>query len=145
MRPRILVAVVGLAWLRLASQAVDDDQARLLTLENMWNRSVQTKDTKALELLLAPELVYVDYDGKLMNKTEYLASVQSPTELPARVVSESMRVHVFGAAAVVDGVYRENGMKKGKPYMVRARFIDMWVRRSERWVCVASDGTVIGP
>jgi ketosteroid isomerase-like protein len=74
-----------------------------------------------------------------------MASIQSQQEHPTRVVSESMKVHVFGAAAIVDGVYRENGMKKGKPYTLRARFIDMWVRRRDTWVCIASDGTVMEP
>lgn len=145
MRGKVLVfAIVSLAWLRGWGQ-IDDDQARILNLENAWNRSVQTKDTAGLDMLLAPELVYVGIEGKLMSKAEYLASVQSPSVHPARVVSESMKVHVFGAAAIVDGVYRENGMKKGKPYALRARFIDMWVRRRDSWVCVASDGSVIGP
>jgi ketosteroid isomerase-like protein len=145
MRGKVLVlAIVGMAWLWGGSQ-IDDDQARILNLENAWNRSVQTKDTAGLDMLLAPELVYVGIEGKLMSKAEYMASVQSPLERPARVVSESMRVHVFGAAAIVDGVYRENGMKKGKPYALRARFIDVWVRRQDSWVCVASGGTVMGP
>ena len=150
MRAKVLVlaimilAVVGLAGLRAWSQ-INDDQARILNLENAWNRSVQTKDTAGLDMLLAPELVYVGIEGELMNKTEYMASVQSQLEHPARVVSESMKVHVFGEAAVVDGVYRENGTKKGKPYTLRARFIDTWIRRRDTWVCVASDGTTIGP
>jgi len=145
MRTKVLVvAFVGLACLRGWSQ-VDDDQARLLNLENAWNRSVQTKDTAGLDMLLAPELVYVGMEGKEMSKAEYIASVQSELEHPGRVVSESMKVHVFGAAAIVDGVYRENGVKKGKPYALRARFIDMWIRRQDSWVCVASDGTLIGP
>jgi ketosteroid isomerase-like protein len=145
MRGKVLVlAIVSAAWLWGWSQ-IGDDQARILNLENAWNQSVQTKDTAALDMLLAPELVYVGLEGKRMSKAEYMASVQSPLERPARVVSESMKVHLFGAAAIVDGVYRENGMKKGKPYTLRARFIDMWVRHKDSWVCVASDGTVMGP
>jgi ketosteroid isomerase-like protein len=145
MRAKILVlAFVCLTGLRGRTQ-IDDNQARILDLENAWNRSVQTKDTAGLDMLLAPELVYVDYDGKLMNKTEYLASVQSQAEHLTRVLSESMKVHIFGAAAIVDGVYRETGIKKGKPYALRARFVDMWVRRRDSWVCVASDGTVMVP
>ena len=140
----IILALVGLAGMRAWSQ-IDDDQARILNLENAWNRLVQTKDTAGLDMLLAPELVYVGIEGELMNKAEYMASVQSQLEHPARVVSESMRVHVFGAAAIVDGVYRETGMKKGKPYTLRARFIDTWIRRRDTWVCIASDGTVMGP
>ncbi|MGA2744834.1 MAG: nuclear transport factor 2 family protein [Candidatus Sulfotelmatobacter sp.] len=145
MRGKALVlAIVSMAWLWGWSQ-IDDDQARILNLENAWNRSVQTKDTAGLDMLLAPELVYVGIEGKLLSKAEYMASIQSQQEHPTRVVSESMKVHVFGAAAIVDGVYRENGMKKGKPYTLRARFIDMWVRRRDTWVCIASDGTVMEP
>jgi ketosteroid isomerase-like protein len=145
MRGKVLVlAIVSMAWLWGWSQ-IDDDQARILNLENAWNRSVQTKDTEGLDMLLAPELVYVGIEGKLLTKAEYMASIQSQLEHPARVVSESMKVHVFGAAAIVDGVYRETGMKKGKPYALRARFIDMWVRRRDSWVCIASDGTVMEP
>jgi ketosteroid isomerase-like protein len=145
MRTKVLVAaLVCLVSLPGWSQ-INDDQARILNLENAWNRSVQTKDTAALDLLLAPELVYVGTEGKLMTKAEYLASVQSPLERPARVTSESMKVQVFGAAAIVDGVYREDGVKKGKPYTLRSRFIDMWIRRRDSWVCIASDGTPIGP
>ncbi len=144
-RVKVLVLVfVSMARLWGWSQ-IDDDQARILNLENAWNQSVQTKDKAGLDMLLAPELVYVGVEGNLMSKAEYMASVESQLEHPARVVSESMRVHVFGAAAIVDGVYRESGMKKGKPYTLRARFIDMWVRRRDSWVCIASDGTVMGP
>jgi ketosteroid isomerase-like protein len=144
-RAKVLVLLfVGMARLLGWSQ-IDDDQARILNLENAWNQSVQTKDKAGLDMLLAPELVYVGVEGNLMSKAEYMASVESQLEHPARVVSESMRVHVFGAAAIVDGVYRESGMKKGKPYTLRARFIDMWVRRRDSWVCIASDGTVMGP
>jgi len=145
MRGKALVlAIVSMAWLWGWSQ-IDDDQARILNLENAWGQSVQTKDVAALDMLLAPELVYVGSAGKLMTKAEYMASVQSPLEHPTRVVNESMKVHLFGAAAIVDGVYRENGTKKGKTYTLRERFIDVWVRRQDSWVCVASNGTVMGP
>jgi Domain of unknown function (DUF4440) len=139
MRGKILVlAIVGMAWLSGWTR-IDHDQARILNLENAWNRSAQTKDTAGLDMLLAPELVYVGIGGKLMSKSECLASVQSPSDHPTRVVSESMKGHVFGAAAIVDGVYRETGTKKGKPYTLRASFIDMWVRHRDSWVCIASD------
>jgi ketosteroid isomerase-like protein len=120
------------------------EQARILTLESAWNQAVQVKDLAALELLLGTELVYVDYDGKLMDKAEYMASVQAPSLRPTRIVSESMRVHLYGSAAMVNGVYREDGLKDRKPYTIRERFTDLWVHRSDSWVCVASHSTLIG-
>jgi ketosteroid isomerase-like protein len=123
---------------------VGAEQARILSLENAWNQAVQLKDLAALRLLLGTELVYVDYDGKLMDKAEYMASVKAPSLHPTRIVSESMSVHLYGAAAMVNGVYRENGLRDRKPYSLRERFTDFWVHRSDTWVCVASHSTLIG-
>ncbi|MFZ0955378.1 MAG: nuclear transport factor 2 family protein [Candidatus Sulfotelmatobacter sp.] len=144
MRRKVLVlAVVWLASLRGWSQT-DAEEARILALENAWNQAVLQRDPIALGMLLGSELVYVESDGKLMNKTEYLASVQSQSSHPARIASEAMNVHFYGATAVVSGVYRETGVRNGKPYLLREHFIDTWVHRDETWMCVASGSTLIG-
>ncbi len=95
-------------------------------------------------MLLDPDLIYVEYDGTLLRKTEYIANLLSPSLRPAKIVSESMKVHVYREFAVVNGVYQENGLKKGKPYSVRVRFTDTWLRRDQTWVCVASQSTPLG-
>jgi ketosteroid isomerase-like protein len=128
-----------------ATKPPDGDRGRILSLENAWNQAVHAKDIGALKMLLGADLVYVDFDGKLMNKTEYPASVQSQALQPERIVNEFMNVHLYGAVAVVDGVYRENGTKNGKPYLLRERFMDTWVRQSDSWVCAASQSTLAGP
>ncbi|MGA7219049.1 MAG: nuclear transport factor 2 family protein [Candidatus Sulfotelmatobacter sp.] len=119
------------------------DEARILTLENAWNQAIQQKDGAALLMLLGPELVYIEYDGRLMNKAEYLADAQHPSLHPARIVGESLSVHVYGTVAVAIGICRESGLKNGKPYSLRMRFIDTWVRKNERWICVASQSTLL--
>jgi hypothetical protein len=121
---------------------LSSDQTRILALENAWNQAVQQKDRGALNMLLAPELLYIDYDGTLMDREAYLASVQSPSINAARISSESMDARMFSAAAVVSGVYREEGTKDGKPYLLRERFTDIWIRRKESWVCVSSQSTL---
>ena len=121
----------------------DSEQARILTLENAWNQAVQEKDARALNLLLAADLTYVENDGALMNKTQYLASVRSPSLPPVRIVNEFTNVRLYGAVAVVNGVCREESMKNGKPYTLRERFTDTWIRRGNDWVCVASESTLM--
>ncbi|MGB8583180.1 MAG: nuclear transport factor 2 family protein [Candidatus Sulfotelmatobacter sp.] len=141
-----LFLIILLLFAHLDARAVDKsdgDRSRILALENAWNQAVREKDTAALKLLLGPELVYIDYDGTLMDKAQYLASVQSQTTQPERIVNESMNVHLYGAAAVVEGIYRETGEKNGKPYTLRERFSDTWIRRNESWECVASHSTLI--
>jgi ketosteroid isomerase-like protein len=117
------------------------DEVRIMALENAWNQAVQQKDEAALKLLLGPDLVYVDYDGTMMNKAAYLASVRSQSLHAMRIVSEAMKVSIYGGVAIVNGVYRENGVKNGKPYSLRERFTDTWVLQHQDWVCVASQST----
>jgi len=121
----------------------DAEQTKILALENAWNRAEETKDSKALETLLDSTLVYIDYDGTLMDKAQFIASVKQPALHPEQIVNESMTVHLYAGSAVVTGVYREKGVNHGKPYLRRGRFTDTWVYRDNAWVCVASQSTLI--
>ena len=120
-----------------------DEEGRILALETAWNHAEESKDAAALDQLLAASLVYVDYDGSIMNKKEFLASIQQESLHPAQITNEQMTAKVYGEAAVVTGVYREKGTSKGKPYQRRGRFTDTWVRQEGTWQCVASQSTLI--
>jgi ketosteroid isomerase-like protein len=127
----------------LAGAQSGAEQSRIRELENAWNQAVQQKDIRAIAPLMGNELVYIDYDGTMMNKAEYLASLQAPALHLEHIVSDSMQVQFFGQSAVVMGVYTEKGAKNGKPYLRRERFIDTWIRQEGLWVCVASQSTLI--
>jgi len=119
-------------------------QSKVIALENAWNQAEERKDAKALDGILDNSLVYTDYDGAMMTKADFLASVKAPARHPEQQVTESMNAHVYGDIAVVTGVYRVKGMDKGKPYLRRGRFTDTWISRNGTWVCVASQFTLIG-
>lgn len=55
------------------SQALTRDEGRILALETAWNHAEQAKDVAALDQLLSPKLVYIDYDASLNTKEEFLA------------------------------------------------------------------------
>jgi len=120
-----------------------DDETQLIQLERSWNQAEMGRDAGAISSLFDDTLVYVDYDGSLRNRAEYLRSVASPASSPNHMYDEGMKVHVYSNAGVVSGVYRETGMTKGKPYTRRARFTDTWVRLNGQWKCVASQSTLI--
>ena len=126
-----------------ASNEVDATQTRILALENAWNQAEENKDIKALDALLDSTLVYIDFDGTMMDKAQFIASVKAPSLHPEQIVNESMTAHVYRDSAVVTGIYREKGEKNGKPYLRRGRFTDTWVFRDGTWVCVASQSTLI--
>ncbi len=124
-------------------QNISADEGRILALETAWNHAEQNKDVAALDQLLAPQLVYVDYDGSISTKEEFLANVKSEGLNPAQITNDEQNVHVFGDCAVVAGIYREKGTNKGKPYNRRGRFTDTWVKINNTWQCVASQSTLI--
>lgn len=114
----LLISVVPLAQAQAAAQP-DAEQTKILALENAWNQAEEHKDVRALDVLLDSSLVYVDYDGSIMDKAQFIASIKAPALHPEQIVNETMTAHVYGDSAMVTGVYREKGEKNGKPYSRR--------------------------
>ena len=139
--------VAALGWGSLLGAAQDNADAnvagKVLALENVWNQAVVHRDTKALDVLFDNLLIYVEYDGRLMTKAEYLASVRHSNANPDHVTTEGMRAQVYGSAVVVTGIYREKGVEGGKPFQRRGRFVDTWVYKDGNWVCVGAQATLI--
>jgi len=119
------------------------EEGRLLALESAWNHAEQSKDAAALNQLLGESLVYVDYDGTLLNKKEFLHATLNNNVEQEQINNDGMTVHVYGNAAVVTGLYRDKGIEKGKPFLRRGRFTDTWVNQNGVWQCVASQSTLI--
>jgi|SRR5882672_4661808 len=119
-------------------------QAKVLALENAWNLAEAHKDARALEQLMANSLIYIDYDGTLMSKTQFLANVKAAAKEEQKIVTESMTVQIHGKTAIVTGIYRDTGMAHGKPYALKGRFLDVWVEENGNWQCVAAQATLVG-
>jgi ketosteroid isomerase-like protein len=142
-----VAAVVFAASLAALAQDTSDADAvaKILALESVWNQAVAARDTKALDAIFDNLLVYVEHDGRVMGKAEYLAGVKRGDENPQQVSTEGMRAQIWGSAAIVTGLYRERGVYEGKPYDRRGRFIDTWVFKNGHWVCVAAQATLVQP
>lgn len=126
-----------------AQNSSNDEAGRVLGLETAWNHAVESKDTKALDQLLAPSFVAVEIDGSVSSKSEFLASIKAPEYQPSQAVNEQINAQMYGNAAVVVGIFRIKGIERGKPYLHRERFIDTWIKQNQTWQCVASSATLI--
>jgi ketosteroid isomerase-like protein len=122
-----------------------DEGGRVLALEKAWNRALEEKDAKALDMILANTLVSVDIDGSVQSKGEFLASIKAPDFQASQAVTEQSNVEVYGNTAVVAGVFRIKGTEKGKPFLHRERFVDTWIKTNGAWQCVATTSTLIAP
>ena len=147
MKPILTVAVMVCLGACLAagqSGSQSDEGTHILALDNSWNRALETKDTKALDMLLADTFVSIDIDGSMETKSEFLAGLKAPGyQAPSQAVTEQSKVDVYGNSAVVVGVFRTQSTSKGKTLRRRERFVDTWVNINRTWKCVSSVAVLI--
>src|SRR5277367_4435692 len=68
-----VLPLIGVAQAQSSHRS--DEGAHILALDNSWNRALESKDIKALDMLLADTLVSVDIDGSMQSKSAFLASI----------------------------------------------------------------------
>ena len=113
-------------------------QTKVIALEKAWNQAYKLADKKALDALLDNEILLVNDDGSVPTKSEFLASLRKSNSEEQQVSPESISVHVFGHSAIATGIFRAKGSEGGKAYVHRERFVDTWVNKDGKWVCVAA-------
>jgi uncharacterized protein DUF4440 len=140
---RVLVAM---CWVAAHVPAQDGGSAagsKVLALESAWNMAEEKGDVRALNLILDNSMIYIDEDGALMNKTQFLARVKQDRAKLQSLVTQNIGVRVYAGTAVVAGTYRAKGVQRGKAYLRDGRFIDTWVLKGGRWVCVVAQSTPV--
>jgi len=120
-----------------------DAQSNILAPEHAWDQAQEPGDIKALSALFDDSLVFVDCDGKILTKAQYLDRVKMDSSHLQEIVAESMNVQMLGNTAIVVGTYRAKGVENGKPYLRRRRFVDIWMLQGALWICVAAEATPV--
>jgi ketosteroid isomerase-like protein len=120
-------------------------ETMIVALEKAWNQAYKLGDAKSLDSLLDDSVVLINDDGSVQTKSEFLGSLKAAsTSQDQQVAPESMAVHMHGNnIAVATGVFQAKGVEKGKHYIRRERFVDTWVYKTGKWVCVASNATPV--
>jgi ketosteroid isomerase-like protein len=140
--PRMLfvIALVSCSSVLLAQQtsSLQGDESRIVALENIWNQAQMNHDATAMGSMLHADFVFTDYDGTVMSKAQFLASIRDSSNTLTLEISDDMKLHRFGDTVVVTGATHEKGKQKGKAYEHYGRFSDTWIRHGNEWICVAS-------
>lgn len=120
------------------SQAVPDTAARhLIALEQEWNNAILRNDRTAAGSFMAEEWTEITSAGSVLTKTEDLKELVDGYHATSLLQSD-IEVQIFGDAALVSGISEEQSSYRGQDTSGRFRWIDVWVRRAGRWVCVKS-------
>src|SRR5262245_23816633 len=87
--------------------APSGEEIQIRQLERAWNEAEARHDPVAVTNIVADTLTYIDFDGSVMNKAEYIQDVTKTAYQADRLYDEGLTVTVYGNAAVVVGIYRE--------------------------------------
>jgi ketosteroid isomerase-like protein len=140
------LAVIGGVVAAQDKSKVSDEEGKILALESVWNRAEQSRDAGAMSHMLAPAMTYVDYDGSIRTRTQFLEYVKKDASTPDQLTTEDVAIHSYGDSAVVTGVFKGKWSKNGKATVLKGRYTDTWAKVDGVWQCVASQATLIqGP
>ena len=110
-----------------------DFSSEILQIERDIMSAIKSKDTVALEPMLAHEFVYRTHFGAEADKNAFLESI---TSFPVEIVSlrgEELRVNVYGDTAVLTGVQvAEARPPEGETEESTVAFMCMGTRSSSR-------------
>jgi len=134
-----LLILVCAGSLRVRAQEFGEGSSAtaVLAQEHAWFDAQARSDNRVLDRIFDNALVYIE-DGRLVTKGEYLSRVRLAGSHPGQITVETTTVHVFAGTAIVVGTYREIGVKDGKTFLRRWRFIDTWVNKQGSWILVAA-------
>jgi ketosteroid isomerase-like protein len=137
---RPLMLLLALTFLPFAQDIslAQGDETKIIALENLWNQMQINHEAEAMGKMLDSDFVLTDYDGAVMNKEQFVASIRDKSTQLTVEVSEDMKLHRHGDTVVVTGATHEKGTEKGKAFAHQGRFTDTWIKKDGQWLCIAS-------
>lgn len=124
-----------------AQRPVLSAQQILEQLERDWIAALQRNDVAFVDSVLAPEFVATYGDGSRGDRVRELELVKEFNSQVDKWTVDEFTVKVFNDTAVVWFTQRMTGPIQGKPTEIVTRYMDVFVNRDGKWLCVGSQST----
>ena len=126
-----------------AQRSALSTQQILEQLERDWVEALQRNDTAFVDSVLAPEFVAIYGDGSRGDRVKELQLVKDFDRQVDKWTVDEFTVKVFRDTAVVWFTQRMVGPVQGKPTEIVTRYMDVFVNRDGKWLCVGSQSTKV--
>ena len=151
MKPQLLTVfatamIIAASWSPRAASGQSESADR--AVEQAYEAYVQAwkvKDISALEQVISNDYMAVNFEGKVSDKQNELATAKSDAEWISMNVDE-IHTRVFGSTAVASGLISAKGKKAdGSSFSARVRFLATLHKKSDRWQLVATQSSSFKP
>ena len=132
------------SWQAPASRAEPlSDEKQILKLEDDWVQALVSHDRDVLDRIVAPSFTFIEPDGTLKNRAEYLANRSSNEAESESFQNDQLKVKVFGNFALASGLATIIEQRDGKRYRFSLRWKELWRKESGTWQVLASQATPV--
>ena len=132
--------------LALAARADDrSDEKQILKLEDDWVRAMETKDRQLLDKIVAPSFTFIEPDGTVKNRAEYLTARSGESYQTETFENTDLKVQLLGNFAIVSGLANITERRHGKRYRFRARWKEISRKSNGNWQVLTSQATPVNP
>jgi ketosteroid isomerase-like protein len=121
------------------------DEKQILKLEGDWVQALVSHDRHSLDRIVAPSFTFIEPDGTLKNRAEYLANRSSKEAETESFRNDQLDVKVFGNFALASGLATIIELRDGKRYRFSLRWKELWRKESGTWQVLASQATPVNP
>ena len=121
------------------------DEKQILKLEDDWVRAMQTKDRPVLDKIVAPGFTFIEPDGTIKNRDDYLANRAGDSYENEAFENVDLKVRVLGNFALASGLAKITERRQGKRYRFQLRWKEMWMKDKGRWQVLTSQATPVNP
>jgi uncharacterized protein DUF4440 len=133
---------LALATSSLGSPASEGEAAVELSLYRACD-AFRDGEVAYLSEFLGDGFTLTDSSGKVTTRDETLAEIRNREPRYEVFRNHGMNVRLYGDTALVNGVTSLKGTSSGQPFEVEVQFTDTLIRKSGRWVLVASHASRI--
>ena len=108
-------------------------QLKLEALERQRFEAMTTKNIALLQEMLSDDLTYLHSNGLLENKQQHLNNISTGYLTYSTLQPETMAVRVHGRSAIGNGIVHVTGIVNGKPFDIRLRYTDVYIKKKRKW------------
>lgn len=109
-------------------------------LEQEWADAMINADIPKLNQIVADDWIH-GYPGKSVTKARFLENIKSGKTKLETCIFGARDVQVLGNVAVMQASVTETRRVDGKSDTVRVSYMDVWVKRGDRWMVFRSHAT----
>lgn len=115
----------------------ENTKEEVLKVDEERNQALQKGDTATLDRIYSDDLVYANATGALLTKAQHLADIKARKLIFRSFKHEDVEATLHGDTGVVTGISKSVVEYQGSVSSSNRRFLNVFVKKDGRWLCVA--------